>query len=112
MHDIHAYMQRRFLTSFAESHYKYRKALIKIVEWKWFTRFIIFMIMANCICLALEDPLEDEDNPSEKAIVLKYLDYVFQSVFTIEAILKISAMGFALHRGAYLRDAWNVVDLV
>lgn len=30
----------------------------------------------------------------------------------IEAILKITAMGFVLHKNAYLRDPWNVIDFI
>ena len=37
-------------------------------------------------------------------------EYFFIVVFTIEAILKIVAYGFAFHPGAYLRNAWNVLD--
>ena len=32
------------------------------------------------------------------------------SVFLIEAIVKISALGFAMDEGSYLRDNWNRID--
>ena len=31
-------------------------------------------------------------------------------MFTIEAVMKIIAMGFFLHEGSYLRNGWNVLD--
>lgn len=37
-------------------------------------------------------------------------EYFFIVVFTIEAVLKIVAYGFAFHPGAYLRNGWNILD--
>ena len=31
-------------------------------------------------------------------------------IFAGEALLKIIAMGFVLHPGAYLRNGWNILD--
>lgn len=36
----------------------------------------------------------------------------FLMIFCIEATFKIVALGFVLHRGAYLRNAWNIMDFV
>jgi hypothetical protein len=36
---------------------------------------------------------------------------MFSALFTIEAILKIFAMGFVMHTHSYLRDFWNVIDI-
>ena len=33
-------------------------------------------------------------------------------IFAVEALIKIIAYGFVLHSGAYLRNAWNVLDFV
>ena len=33
-------------------------------------------------------------------------------IFTVEAALKILALGFVLHRGSYLRNAWNIMDFI
>lgn len=35
---------------------------------------------------------------------------VFTIVFSIEALFKIIAMGFILHKNSYLKDAWNWLD--
>ena len=34
------------------------------------------------------------------------------AVFSIELILKVIAKGFVLGKRAYLRDPWNILDLV
>ena len=36
----------------------------------------------------------------------------FLIIFTVEASLKILAMGLILHRGSYLRNMWNIMDFV
>ena len=33
-------------------------------------------------------------------------------VYIIEAIMKIIVKGFVLHKNSYLRDPWNVLDLI
>jgi len=38
------------------------------------------------------------------------IDYIFLSLYTIEMILKIIAMGFFMRPFSYLRDPWNVLD--
>ena len=38
------------------------------------------------------------------------IDYIFLSLYTIEMILKIVAMGFFMRPFSYLRDPWNVLD--
>ena len=36
----------------------------------------------------------------------------FLAIFCVEATFKIVALGFVLHQGAYLRNAWNIMDFV
>jgi len=38
------------------------------------------------------------------------IEYVFLVIFTLEAIMKVVAYGFALHPGCYLRNGWNILD--
>lgn len=40
------------------------------------------------------------------------VEYVFLVIFTLEAIMKITAYGFMLHSGAYLRNGWNILDFI
>jgi hypothetical protein len=40
------------------------------------------------------------------------LRYAFLTVFTIEMFLKITAYGFVMERGTYLRDHWNQLDFL
>lgn len=36
----------------------------------------------------------------------------FIGIFCFEAGIKIIALGFAFHKGSYLRNGWNVMDFV
>lgn len=40
------------------------------------------------------------------------LRYVFAAIYTVEMFLKIIGRGFALHKYAYLRNAWNWLDFL
>ena len=35
---------------------------------------------------------------------------MFIAIFTAEMIVKVIALGFVMHKYAYLRDGWNVLD--
>ncbi|CAG06879.1 unnamed protein product, partial [Tetraodon nigroviridis] len=44
--------------------------------------------------------------------VLGYADYVFTSMFTFEIILKMTTYGAFLHKGAFCRNYFNLLDLL
>lgn len=44
--------------------------------------------------------------------VLLIFDYFFTAIFTVELFLKMVSYGFILHDGAFLRSAFNLLDLV
>jgi hypothetical protein len=55
----------------------------------------------------MEDPLQVSPTPEQDAI-----ENIFLACYTFEMIVKITALGFILNEGAYLRDAWNILDFV
>ncbi|XP_060747805.1 voltage-dependent P/Q-type calcium channel subunit alpha-1A isoform X2 [Tachysurus vachellii] len=72
---------------------------------------ILATIIANCIVLALEQHLPDGDKTpmSER---LDDTEPYFIGIFCFESGIKILALGFAFHKGSYLRNGWNVMDFV
>ncbi|TSV94899.1 Voltage-dependent N-type calcium channel subunit alpha-1B [Bagarius yarrelli] len=72
---------------------------------------ILATIIANCIVLALEQhlPADDKTPMSER---LDDTEPYFIGIFCFEAGIKIIALGFAFHKGSYLRNGWNVMDFV
>ena len=92
-----------------------RKQIMPIVAHRYFDNFIILLIGLNCICLAIDDPLDlsgDTANPSPLKAFLNMAEYVFLFFFTLESLLKIIAMGFILDKNSYLRNPWNWLDFV
>uniref|UniRef100_A0A087YI18 Voltage-dependent N-type calcium channel subunit alpha n=1 Tax=Poecilia formosa TaxID=48698 RepID=A0A087YI18_POEFO len=89
-----------------------RKYAKRITEWPTpFEYMILATIIANCIVLALEQhlPASDKTPMSER---LDDTEPYFIGIFCFEAAIKIIALGFAFHKGSYLRNGWNVMDFV
>lgn len=87
-----------------------RRLAIRVVDSVWFDWFILAVIVANTVCLAIASPFDKPD--STKTKVLDVMEIVFVSIFTVEMLLKVLAKGFVLHRTAYLRNGWNVFDFL
>ncbi|XP_063074226.1 voltage-dependent P/Q-type calcium channel subunit alpha-1A [Engraulis encrasicolus] len=100
----------RSLFIFSEDNFV-RKYAKKITEWPPFEYMILATIIANCIVLALEQHLPDGDKTpmSER---LDDTEPYFIGIFCFESGIKILALGFAFHKGSYLRNGWNVMDFV
>lgn len=79
----------------------------KIIQNPIFDYFILLVILANSLTLALDDPTTDVQTP-----LADLLDNVFLGIYTTEMLLKIFGMGFVINRNAYLRDSWNVMDFI
>uniref|UniRef100_A0A673XKT1 Voltage-dependent N-type calcium channel subunit alpha n=1 Tax=Salmo trutta TaxID=8032 RepID=A0A673XKT1_SALTR len=95
-----------------------RKYAKRITEWPYpfqtpigKTYLILATIIANCIVLALEQhlPASDKTPMSER---LDDTEPYFIGIFCFEGGIKIIALGFAFHKGSYLRNGWNVMDFV
>ena len=85
---------------------------------KIFEAVIMSLILISSITLVMDGPLS---NPDDGLIVfVGYLDNCFTVLFTIEASIKIIALGFmftnqkVINRGqtAYIRNPWNIIDFI
>ncbi|XP_041370317.1 voltage-dependent calcium channel type A subunit alpha-1-like isoform X4 [Gigantopelta aegis] len=72
---------------------------------------VLLTIIANCVVLALEEHLPEEDK-TPLAVQLDATEVYFLGIFCVEAMLKIVALGFVLHKGSYLRNVWNIMDFI
>ena len=72
----------------------------------WFDRFILFVILVNCVFLALDKEIDSVTNNIET------IDFVFLIIYTWEMTMKIIAMGFFMRAHSYLRDSWNIVSIL
>jgi hypothetical protein len=76
----------------------------------WFDQLILASILLSSVLLAVETPTTDPS--SMAARVMSGLDTFFTAVFTLEACIKIVAMGLLFTDTGYLKTGWNVLDIV
>ncbi|ESN95222.1 hypothetical protein HELRODRAFT_128993, partial [Helobdella robusta] len=88
-----------------------RKYAQLIIEWTYPLHSVLSTIIANCIVLALEEHLPENDK-TPLTLELEKTEVYFLGIFCIEATFKIVALGFVLHNGSYLRSAWNIMDFI
>ncbi|XP_047223094.1 voltage-dependent L-type calcium channel subunit alpha-1D [Girardinichthys multiradiatus] len=81
----------------------------KLINHQIFTNLILVFIMLSSVSLAAEDPIR---NFSARNIILGYFDYAFTAIFTVEILLKMTAFGAFLHKGAFCRSYFNLLDLL
>jgi len=98
----------------------------RIVWTKIFDRLILLAIIVNCVFIAMENPLLDDDHPV--TVMLNTVEMVFTVVFIVEMILKWLALGFfgfkkdyIVHENGsvlmvdytgYFYESWNILDFV
>ena len=89
----------------------FQRMLQRQVESFHFNIFIVVVILISCVFLALESPIRAPDTKEEYLLLIG--DIVTNSVFALEAILKIFAYGFLTTPQSYMRRSkWNIFDLL
>lgn len=106
--------------------FSFRVFVHDIVTTKYFEMAVMLVICLSSISLAAENPVNENDARNN---ILNFIDIAFTIVFTMELTLKVNQLfihirmlycimlnsqvidqGLVLHRGAYCRDVWNVMD--
>ena len=64
----------------------------------------------NCVCLAVANPDSDLSKDGQLWNPFELLEHLFLVIFTSECLLKMVANGLVMHRNAYLRNGWNILD--
>ncbi|KAG7297124.1 Voltage-dependent calcium channel type D subunit alpha-1 [Plutella xylostella] len=72
---------------------------------------ILVCIMFSSAMLAAEDPL-DAQQKGFRNWLLSQFDVFFTGIFTLELFLKLVTYGLIFHEGAFLRSAFNVLDML
>ncbi len=70
----------------------------------------MLLIGLNSVKLGVDTYLRDYKRGTAVWNASFYIDFVFNILFTIEAILKCISLGFVMDGGSYLRDGWNKLD--
>ncbi|CAK7292916.1 Voltage-dependent L-type calcium channel subunit alpha-1D [Vulpes lagopus] len=94
----------------------------KLINHHIFTNLILVFIMLSSAALAAEDPIRShsfrntgdrEESPHEwLKEILGYFDYAFTAIFTVEILLKMATFGAFLHKGAFCRNYFNLLDML
>lgn len=96
-----------------------RQAIVWFIQWEWFDRIILTLIVLNSITLGLSDYSLDHIDPTTmeplptstwRNEVPARTELLFTVLFTLEFALKVVGRGFFLDKGSYLRDGWNWLD--
>ena len=59
----------------------FRRAVLELIHKQAFDNVIMFLIASNAACLAMEDPMEDPENPSDLTLWLEEVDFLFLLAF-------------------------------
>eukprot|EP01062_Namystynia_karyoxenos_P080994 TRINITY_DN8825_c0_g1_i1.p1 TRINITY_DN8825_c0_g1~~TRINITY_DN8825_c0_g1_i1.p1 ORF type:complete len:2558 (+),score=908.40 TRINITY_DN8825_c0_g1_i1:72-7676(+) len=85
-----------------------RCKLVRVVDSRAFHYTVLAIILANAVCLAMDIPsTEDNDDIQD---FLAGSEIFFLAAFTLEAVMKICAMGFVMHVDSYLRSSVAVTE--
>ncbi|KAL0859668.1 hypothetical protein ABMA27_010787 [Loxostege sticticalis] len=90
---------------------RFRVACYKMSASSTFGNIILVCIMLSSAMLAAEDPL-DAAQKGFRNWLLSQFDVFFTGIFTLELFLKLITYGLILHEGAFLRSAFNVLDML
>ena len=72
---------------------------------KWFDRVIFLAICCNALTIAADD----SENSNENS-VFWILEIIFNSIFSLEFLIKIICLGGLGEKSGYFRDPWNRLD--
>lgn len=89
---------------------RFRQLCIAIAESPNTDRFILLLIIANCITMAMDHP--GVDPLSQHGVLLFTFDMIFTIIFTVEMCVRVVAVGFVRDDNAYLRGWWNRLDFM
>ncbi|KAJ0171022.1 hypothetical protein K1T71_013221 [Dendrolimus kikuchii] len=90
---------------------RFRVFCYKMSSSSMFGNIILVCIMLSSAMLAAEDPL-DASQKGFRNWLLSQFDLFFTGIFTLELFLKLVTYGLILHQGAFLRSAFNVLDML
>ncbi|XP_047540541.1 muscle calcium channel subunit alpha-1 isoform X3 [Vanessa atalanta] len=90
---------------------RFRVFCYKMSASSTFGNIILVCIMLSSAMLAAEDPL-DAAQKGFRNWLLSQFDIFFTGIFTLELFLKLVTYGLILHEGAFLRSAFNVLDML
>ena len=89
-----------------------RAICIRIYTNARFSQLILVVIIMNSLLMLITYSAPcDEVHPCYQ-VVAYWIDLAFTIAFTVEMVIKVLSLGFALHEQSYLRSGWNILDFI
>lgn len=87
-----------------------RRMCVMIVQHSIFDNLVYGLILVSSVFLALDEPTVEDGSGLYWTIY--YADWVLTSLFTLEMVIKIVALGSFFTPKAYFKDGWNILDFI
>ena len=134
---FHYYNARATSLGYLGGYNKFRRFCFGVIDHRYFEGFIMFIVAVSCIGLVFDQPVYTavecpggadttpsgvsrctasavgvllEQSMSMRTKILNGINWFVSTIFLLEMVLKILALGLVAHKGAYLRDKWNIFD--
>uniref|UniRef100_UPI0037E91EBE sodium channel protein type 4 subunit alpha B-like n=1 Tax=Semicossyphus pulcher TaxID=241346 RepID=UPI0037E91EBE len=79
-----------------------RTAAIRVLTHSFFSLVVMVTILTDCVFMMIKDRPDWSYS----------LDYMFTAVYTLEVVIKMVSRGVCLGRFTFLRDNWNLLDIL
>ena len=87
----------------------FRRQLALFLDNSYFESIIYNLIALNAVILMIDDPIVKNEYTNQ---TLKLIGNFISAVFIIEFLLKVITMGFFIGKHTYVKDPFNVLDLL
>ena len=88
----------------------FRAWMTAVTQHRAFDAFIFVLIALSTVLLIVDNPRSTFDDDTRT--YMHWADIGFSSVFALEILMRVIALGVVLHPGSYLRSGWHWLDLV
>lgn len=87
----------------------FRRQLALFLDNSYFESIIYNLIALNAVILMIDDPIVKNEYTNQ---TLKLIGNFISAIFIIEFLLKVITMGFFIGKHTYVKDPFNVLDLL
>ena len=87
----------------------FRRQLALFLDNSYFESIIYNLIALNAVILMIDDPIVKSEYTNQ---TLKLIGNFISAIFIIEFLLKVITMGFFIGKHTYVKDPFNVLDLL
>ena len=88
---------------------EFRRQLALFLDNSYFESIIYNLIALNAVILMIDDPIVKNEYTNQ---TLKLIGNFISAIFILEFLLKVITMGFFIGKHTYVKDPFNVLDLL